>query len=223
MANSKPTPRKKSMDVEKPGTSAPDSSSRPIIVSGHPMVQDPMVSKEASPEPAVENESQPKTHSAKIIQPLDQQKTEENMATEQVATDTTDNPAPEQTQQDSKEQEPKESEDSTDETAKTESPKAETSEAALVDAVADQADLGSKKKDSAQTEAEKARQAELENLIAEKKYFLPIGEITRRRNNRRSILALFIVIIIAGAFVYLIADAGIVDFGFNPPFELIKN
>ncbi|HSX24156.1 MAG TPA: hypothetical protein VLE74_03590, partial [Candidatus Saccharimonadales bacterium] len=64
---------KKTMDVNKPGESTPDTSSRPVIVTHRPMVQDPMMvgktEKKADEEPAAEP-AKPVSRADKTIQPL---------------------------------------------------------------------------------------------------------------------------------------------------------
>jgi hypothetical protein len=187
---------KKTMDISKPGKSAPDTSSRPVIVTHSPTVQDPMVKTDQTPE-ETPKPTEPVVHTSRVIQPL------------------TDNSEPEEPKSDSKKTDEEIKED------KTESNE-ESSEAAVVDAVADQADLGPKNKKMGElSEEEKKKQEELNNLIAEKKYFVPIGQVAHRRNQRAVLVVVALLVILAG--VYLAIDAGLVNLNVNLPFDLIKN
>lgn len=222
---SKSAGRKKSMDVSKPGTSAPDTSSRPLIVSGRPMVKDPMMTASDTNDTPVVEAASPETHGDRVIQPLSQQDVESDSPESET-------PAPEVTEveaeaadseqpatPDSAEEVPEEkSDEPSEETTKSSG----SNETAVVDAVVDQADLGPKKKDDKETEAEKARKAEIEKLIAEETYFLPIGEITRRKNNKNSVLIL-LVLIVCVIGVYLLLDAEIIKSSVKLPLDLIKN
>ncbi len=94
-----------------------------------------------------------------------------------------------------------------------------TSESAAVDAMAVQAEAQKK----AEQEAKEitARQALVDKLVAEKKYFVPINVSSRRRHSRWSIVIFVVLILIIGA--YIAADAGLIDLGFKLPIDLIKN
>lgn len=182
---------KKTMDVSKPGKSAPDTSARPVIVSHKPTVQDPMVKTEEQAEEAPKPEETTAVHN-KVIQPIT-----------------------EQPSKDAKTQETPETEE------KTSAEKEADKEAAVVDAVAEQADLGPKNKNAGPTEEEKKKQEALEKLITDKKYFVPIGQVAHRRNQRT--LTIFLVLLIALAGVYLAIDAELINLNVDLPFELIRN
>jgi hypothetical protein len=197
----------KIIDVAQPGKTAPAGTSRPIIV-GHKMLQqDPMISedKTAAPEseksegkPAAEAAPTASSHN-KVIAPLTESKPEDKAA--------------------AKPEEPK-SEEAKPEESKSEEPKpAEPDGSAVVDAVAEQATA--KKKQDQENEADKKRQAELEKLVEDKKYFVPIGQVRHRRNTRWGIALLLLLIVVAGA--YLALDAGVVQANIKLPVDLIKN
>src|SRR5690606_38530579 len=82
-------------------------------------------------------------------------------------------------------------------------------EAAVVDAVTDQIDLGKKNTKEAEEAAAKKKQEAIDKLVAEKKYFVPIGQVAKRRNQRVGIVLLVLLLLLAGA--YLAMDAGLVD------------
>jgi hypothetical protein len=91
-------------------------------------------------------------------------------------------------------------------------------EGGIVDAFAEQA-ANNKQKSAEDIEAEK-RATAVSKLVEEKKYFVPIGQVTHRRRARWAI-ALLILIVLLGAGAAAV-DAGIVDPGFDLPFNLIK-
>jgi hypothetical protein len=120
---------------------------------------------------------------------------------------------------------PEEPESTTDATSpdatladkKEKTPGAEDS--AVVDAVADQ--VGAKKKQQTQeTEEEKQRRENIEKLIAEKKYFVPTGQVTKKRHTQWAMVALLLLVLIAAAIFAI--DAEVVDVGIKLPFDLIK-
>lgn len=103
--------------------------------------------------------------------------------------------------------------------AETPAEKEAKEEAAVVDAVAGQADLG-KKNTQAKVNAEELEKLEaLNKLIAEKKYFVPIGQVAHRRNQRLLIAMLLLVVIAVG--LAAAVDAELLDIGVELPFDLI--
>jgi hypothetical protein len=208
---SKETKEAKIVDVSQPGKTAPAGTSRPIIV-GHKMLQqDPMISEDKAatvPEPGKTEDKPAEAAPAaaprnnKVIAPLTESKSEDEP------------PEPE-----AKTEEPKPEEPKPEETKEEGSEPAKADGSAVVDAVIEQA--GAKRKQDQESEADKKRQAELEKLIEEKKYFVPIGQVRRRRNTRWGITILLLLVIIAGA--YLALDAGLIQANIKLPVDLIKN
>lgn len=145
--------------------------------------------EEPAAEEPTETTSVTSTHN-KVIKPLSEQAPEESK--------------PE------KEEEPEKKETSEEETAK---------EAAVVDAVAGQADLG--KKNDPHDEEERKKLEAVAKLVEEKKYFVPIGQVAHRRNQRALIIFLILLIALVGG--YLAIDAGLVEVGVELPFNLIQN
>lgn len=179
---------KKTIDSTK-AKAEPSTTSRPIIVSHGPQVQDPMMKPEEVSEEAV---APTPSAAKKVIQPLESTEKPEDTST------------PEE----------KPTEESSD------AAKEEAKEAAVVDAVAEQADLD-KKKAAGPTEEDLKKQEEIEKLITSKKYAVPIGQVAKRRNKRASVVVLVLILLLAGA--YLVVDANIVETEIQLPFELIKN
>ncbi len=206
---------KKTMDVSKPGDSTPDTSSRPVIVSHRPMVQDPMF-KNSDPTPEVNANARSGAiaRNNNVIQPIEKDKTKEyeNIETSE-KTETTEKPVSDQeTSVDNATE--SEKADKNEEVA------GENDEAAVVDAVVDQA-AADKKKQNQKNDEETARQAAIDKLVAEKKYFVPIGQVSKRRNRRVSLIILGLIILVVG--LYLVADADLIEIPFTLPLDLIKN
>ncbi len=170
--------KKPIMDVSKPGETSAAPTTRPIIAGHRTIMKDPMVSNDVSapdiepPKPA-EPESAPSTR-AKVIQPP-------------VSVE----PAK---QEEAKPEEPAAAEPEKEPTQDTDSSEA------VVDAVIDQA--VSKKKDDKLTEEDIRQQEAIEKLVADKTYFVPVGQV-KRRHRRMALLTVFIIaLVLAGLFVY---------------------
>lgn len=198
---------KKTMDVAKPGESAPDTSARPVLVTHRPMVQDPMVKEDKKSEDAVVADAEPKTEPTirgeKVIQPVNSNTSAEAPADDQPATPAKSEdsepepPQPEKTEEDS-----------------------QAKDAAVVDAVVDQA-TEDKKKQNKLSDEEKAKQEALQKLIEEKKYFVPVGQVSRRRNRRALLTVAILVLLLIGG--YLAIDAGLIKTTITLPIDLIKS
>lgn len=207
---------KKTMDVSKPGESTPNTSARPIVVSHQPMVQDStMVTTESKPATEASG-TKPitMTHSDKVIQPVGEDTPAE--------TDETSEPKPKQPAETIESTEQSETPETSGDEQKTEKPESDTSgtEAAVVDAVVDQA-TEDKKKQNQLSDEEKARQAVVQKLVEEKKYFVPVGQVSHRRNQRVLIVLLALLVLLAAG--YLALDAGLVESPVELPIDLIKN
>ncbi len=180
-------------DVEKPGTTPAHATSRPIIISKTPVVKDPMVSND---EPmGAEPVRLPPSAAKKTIAPLSAADKEPETPTDSEPTDKiVDKP---------------EEADSKEEALPIE---AETDQSPEEIAAAAQAVLSK----------EEQQQAELvEKLVEQKKYFVPIGAVQKRRTARNTALLAFVLLVLVGA--ALAVDAGIIKTEFTLPFDLIKN
>jgi hypothetical protein len=178
----------KFFDVAKPGKTAPDQTSRPIIVGhGARIKQDPMVSDSSTSQPDKEETkiTESKAVHEKVVAPID----------EVVDSKTKDEPKEEP----KPEPEPK--------------PEDKPSDAAVVEAVVEQA--GKKKPKDAKTdelsEEEKARRKHIEKLVANKTYFLPIGQITRKKNARNSLIAIVLLAVVLGGAAYFAYSQGLIN------------
>jgi hypothetical protein len=236
---------KKVFDVAKPGKSAPDTTTRPIIVGHKPMIQDPMVNNSepnAAETPQVEEEKAVSNRSAKKIAPLSDQKPEDQA--EPLAQDAPvdsandlpekpiDEPAETATNPEASEPEETQEEKPTDTESKPETP-AENSEekltaqndegpasndAAVMDALANEA---TKKKEGQLTEEEKQKAEAISKLIAEKTYYVRTGQAHHKRNATLFILLGVVVLVLIGG--VLAIDAGLIDLNITLPFDLFPN
>ena len=76
------------------------------------------------------------------------------------------------------------------------------------------------KNNTAKNKEDEARQLEIEKLIEEKKYSVPIGQVAKKRNNAAILILLIFFVLAAGA--YLAIDAGLILKDMTLPFDLIK-
>lgn len=209
---------KQVMDVSKPGKSAADATSRPVIVGHRPMVQDPMVNTAEESNPEIEKEEPAPTVTPtgkKVIAPISEpEKPAEEKPEEEKIEQAPENPVEPVEADVSAEPETKETEDTK---ASTET---ESSDNAVVDAVADQVGAN-KKKEEQLSEEEKKKQEALDKLVAEKKYFVPIGKAHHKSRKSAPLVLLVLLLLVAGGLAAV--DAGVLDIGVDLPFDIIKN
>lgn len=214
---------KKAMDVAKPGKSTPDTSARPVLITHRPMVQDPMVKDDKKPEDEaadkpVEVKKDLGGHGDKVIQPISDETSAEDKTDAGPEVDASPEPGSDSSSDVDPDPTP-ESEQASPE--KTPEEKAQAEEAAIVDATAEQAEAGKKKPEGELSPEEKAKQEALQKLITDKKYFVPIGQVSHRRNQRMLIIVVVVLLIIIGG--YFAIDAGLVSTPITLPLDLIKN
>ncbi len=188
----------KTMDVSKPGRSTPDTSARPVIVTNRSIVQDPTLKDDSKDD----SKQADKTFARgeKTITPVSKITPQDSTTDETKPAET---PAPPAAASE-----------------KFDIAKERAKEAAVVDAVADQA-TEDKKKQNKDSDAEIARKKALEKLVADKKYFVPIGQVSRRRNRRAVLVFVILLILIIGG--YLALDAEIIKSSISLPFDLVKS
>lgn len=106
------------------------------------------------------------------------------------------------------------------EAASEEDPNKEQKSGGLVDELAKQA---ADKKSKAKEEKElSAKEQKINKLIEDKTYFLPIGEVTRKRKNRKS-LVVFLILLIVLAGAYAAMDAGLIEAPIELPIDIIQS
>lgn len=195
-------------DVSKPGENPPNSTSRPVIVGHKPMVKDPMVSgAEDKPErPSEKNEeaSSKVSKTKKVLAPLSKSEKPED---QEAAT-----PAPPEEPAKEPAAEEKEAEE------KPEAYQAPKDQAqAAVDAMVERADKNRAKP----SKEDEARQAEINKLIEEKKYYVQIGH-ARHHHGWLWFWVILSLVILASIGFYLAIDGGFIDVGVALPYEFIK-
>jgi hypothetical protein len=240
MANSEDTA--KAMDVQKPGTTTPSSSSRPIINTNHTVMKDPMVkTEETSESSSAATITKSPVASKKVIQPLsakgETEKTESTQApeveqSEQTVVTKTETEVKPKTEQeaDKPNPEPQTQENTssnTQESAKTSkaapappSTSEVEEETAVVDAVVGSATRNKDKQQQDPNADEKRKQA-AQVLADSKKYNVTIGQVSKARHNRHTIY--FLVIIVLFIVAYVLVDMGMVNVPFELPFEIFNN
>lgn len=198
----------KIMDVSKPGRGKVVSTSRPVVA---PIVSKPK--SKAADTPADDGQKSGSSH--KVIQPISGNLDENEAVAVSVGTDGSQTDAPDTAAPDTaavadqSEEKPAETK-----TEFQEEPSSEASDAAGVDTLAASAET--KKQAAKKAEEQAKRDAELEELIASKKYAVPIkhGVGSGASGVRLFIIGIVIVaVLLAGA--YMLMQAGVFGSDFN--------
>ncbi len=235
---------KKVMDVNAPGKSAPDASSRPVIVSHKPMMDDPMMTKASS---ASETPTAPPLNSrGKTIQPLGARPESpvKSVASKPKTNDTKDEPvsieppaeeklvaANEQTEEtpvEASEDKDVAPDEKSEEAANPKEPEqkkptAEPAKTAAPDAEPVDEQEEKKKQLEAQEAAEQAAAEKYEKLVADKTYFVPLDQSVSSSAGGKVLLVILALLVLAVAGAVLALDAGLIDADIDLPFDLIQN
>lgn len=208
----------KMFDVAKPGKTPPSATSRPIIISHGDMIKkDPMVREQESAEPS-EEAVKGKGHGETVIKPLSEKAT----AGEEVVAES-EAKVPEE-----KTEEPKESEEEPEEkileieALETDSPV--NDDAYEAGEKEDQDDDEPEKDEKAAANLEDQKQQDklaakikdAENSVQSKEFFVPIGQVSRRRSKIRTLFLLMLLIIVGAACLNFAVDAGVIEIGVEP-------
>lgn len=249
MASGSKKDPKKFFDIAKPGKTMPSSSSRPAIVGHRTLLKDPMMAEDAPGDgSSAADEKSPVSTTVPKLQPLTEAEKETVKPSDPPEAITPDEPGAD----DKKEEDEKTTVDAVDEdkpvaedkvdklTApkskdideKTEARPEEVQPSDSPDDVSEESKEADSESPAAKNEADKqAEKASLEaaakleateKTIADKTYFLPIGERKKRRSAKRSGAALFLIIILLLALGYLAVDSGMVKTSWKPPVRLFK-
>lgn len=226
---------KKVFDVAKPGSAKPDATSRPLIINHRNMVQDPMVADKTATAPELESSKLDKT--AEKVKPIKNvgitiqppealQKTAESelKSADAVAKDDGKSPADSERPVSAEQSQPNEPALSDEETQS--APPAPESEE-ITEAPAEPSDQpedstnqkGAKQDAAKAAEQTLAEDAQLQQLIESKQYYVPIGEAKRKR--RTGVVVLVMLVLMAAGFVAAV-DAEFIDVPIALPFDLIK-
>jgi hypothetical protein len=228
-AEEKKPANKKIADVEHPNTSSPSTTSKPVLVTNRPIMQDPMM-KEA----ADEDTGTPikvTTGSTKIkLQPLTapvvknikspaedtpekpvEAATEKAPAASPEQTEATENPAPETAPGMEPEPAQPKKDDSPPAPEEAEESSPESSDETTSEGDGQPAEVANQE---AAQQAEEAKHDEgVQKLIDGKQYFLPINAVEKRRTKRVILLGILLVVVLAVAWVDIALDAGLVEIG----------
>lgn len=205
----------KIIDVAKPGETAPDASSRPLIVGHGAMIkQDPMV---VDPEKSEEKSETPET-------PLAQKS---SVKIEPPAEEETPAEEPSEVSEPAEPEAPATDETPPGETPESESVPEESAEDSLgeetgsgaVSALANE--VGSKRKAEKEEADNKARIEEVQKLIRSKKYQVPIGELHGHHIVRDLIVLFILLLLLAAIGVNFAIDADKLDIGIKPLTNLL--
>ncbi|MGI9027379.1 MAG: hypothetical protein ACR2FM_00850 [Candidatus Saccharimonadales bacterium] len=187
----------KLFDVARPGKTPAGATSRPIIV-GHAstMKRDPMVMGEVSDETKPTEAEATRTPILVLEVPTDS-KTDEAKSDETQ----TDTPFKDEAEESPAEEQPVE-------VAK------ETTSSPVVDTLVEE--VSAKQEDKRRAQAQEAQSTEIENSIAAKEFFVPIGVESRRRSDLRIIIVSLLLIIVTFAGLNFGLDAELLDIGVKP-------
>lgn len=189
-------PVSKLVDVAKPGETAASATSRPIIVGhGSTMKLDPMVKAAAGDAKDTPPPASVKTRGYTVIDPP---KHNDSVDKIQVSSPTND---------------------TSNQATKPEPSNPQSSDSAAVDALA--GGVSTKKEEQKADEEAAKRALELENMIASKEYFVPIGEAKRRRSNQNLLAVIILLLFTTLAGLNFAVDADMLDIGIPPLTNLL--
>lgn len=234
----KPKAAKPIKDVAPPGESAPSPNSKSVIISNRQVLKDPMVrAKTVLPQedkpsgdeskkkpdddklltaPLLEAEGDGKpVVSNKAGKPPAPSKPEAKLAE---AKKPEEQKEPEQPEQSEKPEEPKET--------PADNPDEESGEETVEKSVDDKSSSDKTRQAEVEAEAEEEaqRQAVLQKLTENKKYYLPINSVEKRKAKHFVILGLLMAVILAAAWADVALDAGLVHIdGVKAPTHFFSN
>ncbi len=190
-------------DVANPGETPPSATARPII-TGHGSIlkQDPMMADKSEPDEKITTKKAELT-----IKPETESEPESTETSEESPKGENKDEPPEANE--AEKGETKNDEDSTG------------SDSAAIDSLATSA--GNKKQDAKQAEEERKKTEKINELIASKRYSIPITEGGHKASSQRFMSWLLLILLASAVGVYLAIDAGYLDIGIALPFDLIKN
>lgn len=197
----------KVFDISKPNKQPSSATSRPIIVTNRPVMQDPMmVAGNANAETLPEKAPEESPSKAKMtIQPLadDTQADEKKDAAPAVASS-----EPETAPADTAES--KDTGTSPVEPATTPPEASSSGTEDSTDELPLPGDQTKDEKETAELEAAAKKQAELDSLTESREYFLPINSVERRRSKLVTLLGGVLIVALGLLLLNLMLDAGFI-------------
>ncbi len=82
-------------------------------------------------------------------------------------------------------------------------------------------EVTTKQDDKKQKEELASKQAEIEESIRKREFFVPIGQVSRRRTNRILIFSIFLILLLGAAGLNFAIDAELLDIGVNSLTDLL--
>ncbi len=205
------TPSKKSIsDIDAPGKTVPPKTSKSVIVTNRPILQDPMVVDEPKADNPPAAKKTTIAHTAETIKPA---KSKEELKQDNSSETPVEAPAAPD------ESEPPEKPPSTDSKAEAEetSEKPPNSSKSPKEAVQE---TPPKKDDQAQAK----QNAVIERLVNSKKYELPINAVEKRKTKQFVVLGIFLAILLVVVWVDVALDAGLIKLnGIKPITHFFSN
>lgn len=220
----------KVFDVARPGKSMPSASSRPVIVTYKPNVSDPMVSPKNSEksdnDETTDDDGPSAGEGADMVMAAPKKGRIEPLHTDIVP----DNGQLEESEE--KEAKDEDNDISSAEGTKDQSAIEEnevqkpSDEDEASDEISDMAAEATTKKqvqnEAAKQEVEATKkQAEVDALINNKQFFVPINAVQKRRS-MKLVVILFVIIFVAAAGFIAALDAELLDIGIKPPTDFIQ-
>jgi hypothetical protein len=182
---------KKIIDVAHPGQSAPSPNSKSVIISHHPMLQDPMVNAEKSSETTVIEEVKATRAARPVLQP----------GADLSPAEKSDDEAKADAPQVADDAEPASKAEVDSEEAKSKQPGTGKAVPTDQDTVIIEDDADTK------------RRTEIQEIIDEKKYYLPIVTVETKRTKQFVIGGIILSIVLALAWADIALDAGLIHIG----------
>ena len=217
-----PSEKAKVFDVSKPGKTAAGASSRPVIVGHRTILKDPMVTEPtATVEEDTPNQISAQPPSApdlpaKSNEPTSSAGTSGERTIEPPTKQADKTPEKESADQSPSDKEAAKATDSNRESF------GDNPDSAAIDSTAGQAAAKKQAEKAAQEAA--AQQAAMEKLVTDKKYFVPIGEKTRKKRSLRHILVGIILILVLGIVLAdVLIDRGIIKTSIKAPVSIFHN
>lgn len=212
-------------DVAKPGETPPSQTSRPIITNHSGMIkQDPMMAGKSDSDKNEDKAEQTEDIDPEKlvkknelnVKPVDS----EDEIRQDAEEDKEDKAAAKPTEAEEKEAEnPQAGDEKSTEDKPAEADPDDTSDSAAIDSIATNAE-----KNAAAKKSEEEKSAEkVQELIASKKYYVPIVEGGHKASSQRLFTWLLLFLLLVSVGVYLAIDAGYIDVGISLPLDLIKN
>lgn len=200
------------MDVKKPGKTTASPTSRPIIVGHGSMMKDPMVREDEKTPPPEDKPDENDQKAARVSHA-------EVVIAPPADPENNDQPSPEHADEPDTISSASADEDSTDASADTpESADDVDTDGGVIQAVVGKADQKTKERQAAEAEAEK--QAAIQQLIKDKKYFVPIHQPHKAKHGMGLFISITVLLTIVVG--YALIDIGVLDLGFDVPYHVLN-